>query len=237
MNIKIFITIIAFSLLPCNLIAQKYTNAKELLEAVSKNYNKKAKFSFFTNVAVYKNYNDKTPKEKYECLIIKNPDGVYCKIKGMELLSFNDCSLKISSEEKMILYSDGKQQESMIPTDISLIAFLKDFKWTLKSTPTQYICEFVPKTITQIMCSKVIFHINKSDLLITKQITYLTETIDDSNPKKPVKIIPMIQVSYKKRVSSVISDQLLTNKRNYIIKNGDKVILAKKYSNFQLIKS
>ncbi|EOG6896216.1 conserved exported hypothetical protein [Flavobacterium psychrophilum] len=237
MNIKIFITIIVFSLLPCNLIAQEYTNAKELLEAVSKNYNKKSKFSFYTNVAVYKNYNDKTPKEKYEGLIIKNSDAIYCKIKGMELLSFNDCSLKISNEEKMILYSEGKQQESMVPTDISLIAFLKDFKWTLKSTATQYICEFVPKTITQIMCSKVIFYINKSDLLIAKQITYLTETIDESNPKKPVKITPMILVSYKKRTSAVSSDQLLTNKRNYIIKNGDNVILAKKYSNFQLIKS
>ncbi|WP_421498005.1 hypothetical protein V8245_04825 [Flavobacterium columnare] len=237
MKLKNFILHLAFLLLCNNLVAQEYKNAKELLEEVSKNYNKKAKFSFFTNMAIYKNYNDKTPKEKYDGVVIKSADGVYCKIKGMELLSFNDCSLKISNDEKMILYSDGSQQDSMVPSDVTLAAFLKDFKWSLKSTSTQYICEFLPKSITQIMCSKVIFYINKNDLNIAKQITYLTQTVDESNPKKPVKSTPMIMVTYKKRSSVGNSDQLLTNKKNYIIKNGNNVILTKKYSKFQLIKS
>ncbi|QYS88066.1 hypothetical protein [Flavobacterium davisii] len=217
--------------------AQDFTNAKELLEEVSKNYNKKASLSLFTNVTMFKNYNDKKPKEVYEGVIVKTPNGIYFKVKGMELLSFNDCSLKISNEEKMALYSEGKMESDMLPTDVSLKVFLKDFKCNLKTTPTQYICEFSPKNITQIMLSKVIFYINKSDLLITKQITYLTQTIDESDRKKPIKVVPRIETTYKKRVSNNAVDQNLTNKKNYIIKNGNNVILSKKYSNFQLIKS
>lgn len=216
--------------------AQNFTDAKKVMDKVTAVYGNSKRLSFFVEYASFSNYKDIKPKELYSGILIKNGDVYYNKIKNTEIINFSDCSLKIGNDEKAIMYNANQKEDLLLPS-LESSAFLKEFSGKLKSTPSHYICEFIPKKFTQIMVSKIIFYINKKDFTLAKQIMYLAQETEYKNSGgKVVSSAPRVELTFQKRKNDTEKDKFLTKKENYFTKRGVDVILSKRLLGYKLYK-
>jgi hypothetical protein len=225
-----FVTSLAFS--------QENMTALDVLKKTSKMYDKKEYVSFSTKYALYLDYKTIKPYEQYNGTVVKKNGINYFKIKNTEFVSFKDCSLKISHEEKAMILQKGAMPDQESPLSIS--NYLKGFDVKfLKSSKDHFVCELTPAgKFSQIMLRKVVVHIHKSDYSIAKQIIYFIEKMETKNSNgKIISSTPRLEITYSPRVKNEKSDNLLVKKENYFTEKDQKIVLSKRLSAYKLFKS
>ena len=99
-----------------------------------------------------------------------------------------------------------------------------------------FICELTPiGKISQTMLQKVIIHIKKADYSMTKQVLFLSESMQSEDVNgKVVYSIPRIEIVFNPRKKNEVADNLLVTKENYFTEKSNKIILSKRLARYQL---
>ncbi|MES2544819.1 MAG: hypothetical protein V4548_08030 [Bacteroidota bacterium] len=206
-----------------------------LFKKVEQCYNDKEYMSYNSSYKMYANYNSKIVSEQYSGLIVKKNGVYYYKINDIEFLNFKDCSLKISNHEKAVILGKAASR-SLSP--LSLESYLKGFNRKLSEDKDYWICELSPSKVSQIMFHKIIIYINKKEFTIDKQIMYfLNEMPSKNNKGKETMERPRIEVIFSKRASQIAKDDLLVDKKQYLIHIGKKIVLSKRLEAYKLYQS
>ena len=194
--------------------------------------------SYNTKYTLYHDYNSNKIYEQYNGIFLKKGQEYYVKIKNTEFIADEKYGLKINSDEKAIQISNATSISSE-ESPLSVTNYLTSFEnRTLKSDKDYYICELKPNKISQIMLSKVIIYIKKSDFSVAKQQLYYVEKMEskDSNGKK-IFTTPRLEITFANRKADSKKDDLLLKRDNYFTLKGEEIIMAKKYNGYKLFKS
>lgn len=238
MNKKKIIIISLFVLsIFSSLYSQEKVTANELLKKVSSFYSKNQNLSFNTQYNLYLDYTTKNVYEQYRGMILKKNNVNYFKIKNTEFIAFKDYGLKISHEEKALIIE--KSANTMQNSPLMLYDYEKDFKSKIiESNQSFYVCELVPAAkVSQIMLSKVLIYIKKSDYTISKQVLYFIEKMESEDEKKRIKeSIPRLEIVFTPRIKNEVKDNLLIKRDNYFTEKGNNIVISKRFSKYQIIK-
>lgn len=212
-------------------------SGEEILKKATLYYSKNESFSYKSQYKLYESYTAKSARETYDGLIVKSKDKLYLRVKDVEMVSFSDMGIKVNPLNKTIFLSK-EAQHHLNPLNIS--QYLKDFNVVIKENkPAYYVCELSSKSpISMYMIEKIIFHIDKKDYHITKQILYTVNDINvaDSNGKMK-KIRPRIEIAFTPENLEKNKEEMLFRKENYIEDKSGKLTVSSRYKGYTLIKS
>lgn len=222
-NFCLMLTLLSLS----TAMAQKQPTAESIVKKVSDKYIEAKYFSYMADYTMYEDYTSKKVIQTYSGNMLKNNGVFYSKIKSTEIVGFKGYSVKVNHEERAIMISKTDQEQ--IPFDIK--SYLSGFKSTLKSDKTYWICEFVPAGLTQVMLSKVVVYIKKSDYSIAMQKLYYVNSIESKGKKS----IPRMEITYLV-AKKTENDNLVTTERNYFTRVGNDIKVAKRFKDYKLYK-
>lgn len=215
---------------------QKMTALQVLKKAIEVNDSQEY-LSYNTKYALYLDYTSKKIYEQYTGVILKKKNINYFKIKNTEFVTFKNYGLKINHEQKAIVIENqaGEIEES----PLSLANFLNGFNSKLiQSNPTYFICELSPTKISQIMLSKVILYIKKSDYSIAKQSLFFVEKMESKDAKgKSIYTLPRLEIVISPRKKDNKKDDFLLTRENYFTEKNNEIVISKRLSAYQLFKS
>lgn len=201
-----------------------------IIKKASDKLNTDAYYAYDTQYKMYEDYESNRAKETYAGFLLKKNNIYYYKIKNTEFVGFKNYSVMVSNDEKSILIS--KQARQQFPLDLS--KYLKGFTTKLlKSDKNEYVCELVPTKISQIMVSKIVLHINKSDYSIIRQKLYLLNPME--NDEKSTK--PRLEVTFRPKAKKPAADDFLVTERNYYIITSSGYKIANRYKKYNLYKA
>jgi hypothetical protein len=217
---------------------QEKMTAMQVLKKATEVYNRQEYLSYNSKYALYLDYTSKKAYEQYNGIVLKKNNVNYFKIKNTEFVAFKDFGVKINHDEKAIVIENGSSNEIQ-ESPLSLENYLKGFDSKLILTnPTYFICELTPPKISQIMMSKVVLYIKKSDYSIVKQSLYFIEKMENKDTKgKTIYTAPRLEISFNPRNKDSKNDDLLVNKVNYFTVKSNQIIVSKRLSAYQLFKS
>lgn len=221
----------------CVYSQQGKMTAMQVLKKATEVYNRQEYLSYNSKYALYLDYTSKKIYEQYSGIVLKKNNINYFKIKNTEFVSFKNYGIKINHDEKAIVIE--KQSGEMEESPLSLDNYLKGFDSKLILTNKEYfICELTPPKISQIMMSKVVLYIKKSDYSIAKQLLFFVEKMESKNAKgKTIYTVPRLEISFIPRTKNEKIDNFLVAKENYFIEKNNEIIVSKRLSAYQLFKS
>lgn len=205
-------------------------SAEEVVRKATAKYESEQYISVNTLYRLYPDYKSKKIHEEYSGMALKKNGVYYTKIKNTEFVTFKKYSLKISHEEKAAIVYKIEVPES----PISILTTLKDFKVTLDdSNAAFFICEFVPKKVTQVMITKLKLHIAKDDYRILKQEVFTLERMEVEDSKgNLIRSTPRIEVLYSPRKKLGRADDALVNPQNYFSETSSGIVPARRLKNY-----
>lgn len=217
----------------CLYSQEEKMTAMEVLNKAAEAYNKQAYVSYNSKYTLYLDYTTKEVHEQYNGMILKKDNVNYFKINNTEFVSFKNYGVKINHDEKAL--SIEKDSNSMEESPLSLTNYLKGFESKLKSNKEFFICELKPSKISQIMFSKVVIYINKSDYSIGKQELYFVEKMESKDAKgKTIATVPRLEIVFNAKTKNQKNDDFLINKENYFSVNNNKIVVSKRLSAYKL---
>lgn len=217
---------------------QQALTADMILKKVSDSYTARKNLSFNTKYSLYEDYSSKKAIEQYSGAFIRKEGVNYYKMKETEFVSFQNYSLKISNEEKIMVIEESNNS-NQFESPITISNYLKHYNAKLLSSKgNYYVCELTPKAkVSQLALGKIQVLINKTDFTINKQILYLVESMESlDNNKKVKQTLPRLEIGFIPRKGSEKTDSQLVKLSYYFNKKGDKIVSAKKYQGYEIIK-
>ena len=194
--------------------------------------------TFNTKYTMYSDYTSNKIYEQYSGVFLKKETASYVKIKNTEFIAFDNYGLKINNDEKALqIRKDAGAVFEESP--LSVTSFLKVFEnKTMKTDNEYYICELKPGKISQVMLSKVVIYVRKSDFSITKQLLYYVEKMEskDKNGKK-IFTVPRLEITFSTRVKDIKKDDLLLNKDTYFTINKNDITVSKRFAGYKIFKA
>lgn len=217
---------------------QEKMTAIQVLKKATQVFEKQDYVSNNSKYVLYLDYTSKKAYEQYNGIVLKKNNVNYFKIKNTEFVAFKDYGVKINHDEKAIVIENGSTNE-MQESPLSLDNYLKGFDSKLILTNKEYfICELTPAKISQIMLSKIVVYIKKTDYSIAKQTLFFIEKMESKDAKgKTIYTTPRLEISFNPRIKDNKRDDLLVNKENYFTEKGNEIIVSKRLSAYQLFKS
>lgn len=215
------------------LYSQEDKTAMDVLNKAAAAYNKQAYVSYNSKYTLYLDYTTKEAYEQYNGMILKKDNINYFKINNTEFVSFKNYGVKINHDERAL--SIEKDLNAMEDSPLSLTTYLKGFEAKLKSNNEFFICELKPAKISQVMFSKVIIYIKKSDYSIGKEELYFVEKMESKDAKgKIITTVPRLEIVFNPRAKNQTNDDFLISKENYFTVNNNKVVVSKRLSAYKL---
>ncbi len=217
---------------------QKKLSVDEVIRTAEDVLKKRKQVSYNTKYTLYSDYSTKEIYEQYKGVFLKKNNVCYVKIKNTEFIAYDNYGLKINNDEKAIQIRNAANA-AFEESPLSVTAYLKVFEnRTIKNDKDFYICELKPGKISQVMLSKVIIYIKKSDLSITKQLLYYVEKMEtkDKNGKK-IYTTPRLEITFSNRIIDNKKDDLLIKRDNYFTVKGSDIKLSQRFSGYKLFKS
>jgi hypothetical protein len=217
---------------------QKNLSVDEVLKTTEDVLKKQKQISYNTKYTLYSDYSTKEIYEQYKGVFLKKNNICYIKIKNTEFVAYENYGLKINHDEKAIQIRNATNavfEES----PLSVAAYLKVFEnKTIKSDKDFYICELRPGKISQLMLSKVIIYIKKSDFSIAKQLLYYVEKMEtkDRNGNK-IYTTPRLEITFSTRAKDNKKDDSLIKRDNYFTVKGSDIKVSQRFSGYKLFKS
>jgi hypothetical protein len=217
---------------------QEKTTAMQVIKKATEVYNKQEYLSYNSKYALYLDNTSQKIYEQYNGVVLKKNNINYFKIKNTEFIAFKDYDIKINHDEKAIVIENGATNE-MQESPMSLDNYLKGFDSKLILTNKEFfICELTPAKISQVMLSKIVIYIRKTDYSIAKQSLFFIEKMESKDAKgKTIYTAPRLEISFKPRNKDSKRDDLLVNKENYFTEKSSQIIVSKRLSAYQLFKS
>lgn len=233
--LKIKIYLVSF-LLFFGAVVQAQKTALEVLEKASEKYNKETYVSYSSTYKLFLDYTTQKVHEQYTGRVLRKNNTTYVKIKETEFLTFDDCVLKINHDQKALIYQKKEDANEEVP--FSLSGYLKGFQVAFgEQSKDYYICEIKPPKISQIMMSKAIVYIRKSDLSLQKQKIYFVEKMEskDSNGKI-ILTTPRLEIEYLEKPKKNEEDDFLVTKSNYVKESRNELQFSKRLATYKLYK-
>lgn len=225
----LFISIIANS-------QEKKLTAQQIINNASQAFNDATYISAASNYNLYENYNSKKVYRHYSGVVLKKNNVNYFKIKNTEFVSFKNVGIKINHDQKAVVI---EKQKKIDESPLSLKNYLDAYNAKLITTDkNNFICELTPNKITQIMLSKIVIYIRKKDYQVVKQDLFFTDKMESKDEKgKRIYSTPRLEITFTAREKNEKRDNILISKENYFTEKGNEVMLANKFSTYQLFKS
>lgn len=225
-----FLFLFVFS---CLYSQQDKMTAMDVLDKAAEAYNKQAYVSYNSKYTLYLDYTTKEVHEQYNGMVLKKDNVNYFKINNTEFISFKNYGVKINHDERAL--SIEKDLNAMEESPLSLATYLKGFESKLKSNGEFFICELKPAKISQVMFSKVIIYIKKSDYSIGKQELYFVEKMESKDAKgKIISTVPRLEIVFNPRTKNQKNDDFLIGRENYFTVNNNKVVVSKRFLAYKL---
>lgn len=217
---------------------QEKMTAMQVLKKATETFNKQEYLSYNSSYSLYLDYTSQKKHEQYSGIVLKKNKVNYFKIKNTEFVSFKNYGIKINHDQKAIVVeneSTNEMQESPLYMD----NYLKGFESKIISTNKEYfICELTPAKISQIMLSKIVVYIRKSNYGIAKQTLFFVEKMESKDSKgKTIYTTPRLEISFTPRTKNEKADNFIVAKENYFTEKGNEIIVSKRLSAYQLFKS
>lgn len=193
--------------------------------------------SYETKYTLYLDYKTTHVHEQYFGRILKKNNVNYFKIKNTEFVSFQNYGLKINHDEKALIVEKKTNESNDSP--LSIENYLKGYDSKLiQSNPLYFICEFTPSKLTQIMMSKVVLYIKKTDYSIAKQELFLSENMESKDAKgKTIYTTPRLEIVLSPKAKDEKRDTPLVTKDNYFTEKKNEILISKRLAAYQLFKS
>ncbi|NUY82702.1 hypothetical protein HUK80_17500 [Flavobacterium sp. MAH-1] len=207
----------------------KAQDARAVLRKASQVLKSKKEVSYNVQYTSFAGIDSKEIMENYRGMLLKKDGVTYYKIKQTEVVSFSDYAVKVSNDERAIQITKNGKVEQPIDFEAYLTVFDARFG---KSTPDVWVCELVPKKVTQLPLGKAVVYINKKDYSVTRQILYIANTIEYENRL----VQPRLEVVLSPR-KIVPADNKLVQKSNYFTVSGNDIRLAKRFIKYKLYKA
>lgn len=210
---------------------QKKLTAIDVLNRASAQFKKVETISYDTNYILYEDFTSQNVVEKFSGIILKKNNVYYFKLKDTEFVTIGNVGLKINHKQKAIVIEESKNDIDSSPFDLE--KFTKGFDSKLiESDSKVYICEFTPPKISQVMITKAIVHIDKSDFSIVKQIVYTANQSGFVEEKVKTKTkIPRLEITYTKRPIQAKDNELTLSENYFTVKKGE-IILNPKWNSY-----
>lgn len=215
---------------------EEMTGLQVLKKAIEVN-NKQQYLSYNSKYALYLDFTSKKVYEQYTGIVLKKNNVNYFKIKNTEFVTFKNYGLKINHDQKAFVIE--KQTGEMEESPLSLTNYLKGVDSKLiQSNATHFICELTPSKISQIMFSKILIYIKKSDYSIAKQSLFFVEKMESKDSKgKTIYTVPRLEITFSPRAKDEKRDNVLVTKENYFAERNNEIIISRRLSAYQLFKS
>lgn len=217
---------------------QEKMTAMQVLKKATEAFNKQEYLSYNSSYSLYLDYTSQKKHEQYSGIVLKKNKVNYFKIKNTEFVSFKNYGIKINHDQKAIVIENESTNEIQ-ESPLSMDNYLKGFESKLISTNKEYfICELMPAKISQIMLSKIVVYIRKSDYGIAKQTLFFVEKMESKDSKgKTIYTTPRLEISFTPRTKNEKADNFIVAKENYFTEKGNEIIVSKRLSAYQLFKS
>lgn len=212
--------------------------AFEILKKATETYTNSKSISFNTTYNLYLDYKTTMVHEKYTGFVLKKNNINYFKVKNTEFVVFKKYGVKVNHDQKALIIGEKNSQFEKSP--LSLIDYLKGFKYRLiNANETTYNCELTPANkISQMMISKVILSIKKSDFSLAKQTIFFAENMESKNKQgKLIESMPRLEILFTKRNKNDKLDNYLILQDNYFTLVNSKLVVSPRFSKYKLFQS
>jgi hypothetical protein len=162
----------------CFLNASVYAqNVLDILHKSDQFYQTNNLYEIKMTYNVFRGFTGSKVTETYEGFVQKKYKYSKTSMLDSDIVQYDKSVLIIDNQEKLISYEKFVDGRSYTP--IILEIFEKDFKKTkVTDKGSFWYCEMInSQEVTQIPYGKVVFHINKTDYQITKQVLYFNSQI------------------------------------------------------------
>lgn len=206
----------------------------EIIRETKKNYENLQNFEITMDYKLYSTYNSMLVTEAYSGIMIKKKETFYSKIGATEFFRDNNYFIKIDHNSKAMQYSNSKHEESYKFYNM-LDKYLEYFsKFELVSDKNIWICTLSAPEISVVPYNKIIFHIDKTDHSIKKQVLYLLVENKYKNTKGKIETgFPRLEITTGKSNNIVPANKF--NIKNYVYINKGKVLPAGQFEKYKII--
>ncbi|WNM19472.1 hypothetical protein [Flavobacterium capsici] len=218
--------------------AEKMLRVEEVFSLAEKAVTEDKYVSYETSYKLYLDYEAKEIFEEYKGVFVKKNNINYLKIKNTEFVTFTKYALKINHDEKAISIN-SHQETNTQQNPFSISDYLKSFpEKKIKIEGNNYVCELKPSKISQIMFSKIIVYINKTDYSVVKQKFYYVEKMESNDKNGKLRYsTPRLEITFTRRPKNPELDTKLLKQENYFTEAKGNIMLSKKLSKYKLFKT
>ncbi|NQY07050.1 MAG: hypothetical protein HRT68_12900 [Flavobacteriaceae bacterium] len=229
---------IRFTLLTYMLLNVLFVSGQDAEQVVRKmqEYYQKESYSLQMEYKTYATYSAKDAYLKYDAFLLKSKNDAYYKIHNTEIICIDTDVIKIAHDQKMVQYSQvDKTALDQITSPLDIEKILPYFvKKEVKETSEGFHCTFYTSQITQLPYAKLELVIDKTRYALKKQVLYFNQVKKYKTTNGEIKTdYPRLEIVCFPIDTRI--DKQKVELSSYLQKRNDKVVLSKKYAQYQLV--
>ncbi len=209
-----------------------------ILTAAMDQYQSTESYELKSKYIIYKDSLSQDIKDNQTGVFLKSGANGYFKMAKSEIIYTKDYFLKISHQEKMLLYTEvTPDQASQTGEQLPFHQFLNVFKTKkLKDQKSHWICELSNPMNLSVPYLKIKLYISKKSKLITKQVYYFSTSVErrynseitDLRPER----LEIVQQSFKTHPTIANS---LFDIATYLVIDDNTITTTSHNKNYKII--